>query len=152
MIRAAQDRSAGFPNITFQAADVLDWRWPTARFDCIASIAMLHHLPLDALLESMRAALAPGGMLLALDLYAPAGWREWPRDALALAASVALRIRHNHRVRDSQAARQAWGAHAAHDHYLSRVDVRRICAAILPVARVTQHLLWRYSIVWQKTK
>src|SRR2546423_12311609 len=46
MIRLARERSAKCPNIEFQAADVLDRSLPVEDFDCIASIATLHHLPL----------------------------------------------------------------------------------------------------------
>jgi SAM-dependent methyltransferase len=42
---------------------------PAAHFDCIVSIATLHHLPLELMLEKMKAALKENGVLLVLDLF-----------------------------------------------------------------------------------
>src|SRR5688572_17397969 len=66
MIRIARERSAQFPNIDFQIADVCDMPFPVASFDCIATIATLHHLPYAEMLLKMRDALKPGGVLLVL--------------------------------------------------------------------------------------
>jgi ubiquinone/menaquinone biosynthesis C-methylase UbiE len=43
MIRIARERSTQFPNIEFQLADVRELSLPDEHFDCIASIATLHH-------------------------------------------------------------------------------------------------------------
>lgn len=150
MIQSAQARSAAYPNITYQVADVLAWCWPTERFDCVASIATLHHLPLELVLAAIKTALKPGGVLLILDLYEAQGWRESYDAGLAMSGSLALRLLHNGRLRDSAAARQAWAVHAAHDVYLRLSQVREICSKLLPGATVTRHLFWRYSIVWHK--
>lgn len=152
MIRVAQARSAGFPNITYRVADVLNWPWPAERFDCVASIATFHHLPMEPMLASIKAALKPGGLLLILDLYDAQGWRESYDAGLAMIGSLALRLLHNGRRRESKAARQAWAAHGAHDVYLRLSQVRDICSKLLPGATVTRHLFWRYSIVWHKPR
>ena len=57
MIRIARERSAQLPNIEFQIADVMSCNLPLEGFDCIASIATLHHLPLREVLLKMKAAL-----------------------------------------------------------------------------------------------
>ena len=152
MIRVAQERSAEFPNITYQVADVLSWPWPAERFDCVASIATFHHLPMEPMLAAIKAALKPGGVLLILDLYEAQGWRESYDGGLAMIGSLALRLLHNGRIRESEAARQAWAAHGAHDVYLRLSQVREICSRLLPGATVTRHLFWRYSIVWHKPR
>jgi len=69
MIEVARERSRPYPNLTFQVADVTRWEFPVERFDCIASIATLHHLPLDSTLFKIRGAVRPGGTLIALDLF-----------------------------------------------------------------------------------
>src|ERR687895_610056 len=46
MIVLARERSAQFPNIEFEVADVLTRELPAEEFDCIATIATLHHLPM----------------------------------------------------------------------------------------------------------
>ncbi|MDQ6652669.1 MAG: class I SAM-dependent methyltransferase [Acidobacteriota bacterium] len=68
MICIARERSAQFPNIDFQLADIRDRHLPLESFDCIASIATLHHLPIPEILLKMKNALKPGGVLLILDL------------------------------------------------------------------------------------
>jgi len=152
MIRVAQDRSADCPNTTYQVADVLAWDWPAGRFDCVASIATFHHLPMEPMLAAIKAALKPGGVLIILDLYEAQGSRESYDAGLAIIGSLALRLLHNGRIRESEAARQAWAAHGAHDVYLRLSQVREICSRILPGAIVTRHLFWRYSIVWHKPR
>ncbi|HYW73443.1 MAG TPA: class I SAM-dependent methyltransferase [Pyrinomonadaceae bacterium] len=86
MIRVAQSRSRQFPQIEFKIGDVMSRDLPPAAFDCIATIATLHHLPADAVLLKLRNALRPGGVLLVLDLYQPEKnlWRPavWPTRSL----------------------------------------------------------------------
>jgi SAM-dependent methyltransferase len=150
MIQVARARSGGFSNVEFQVADATTWPFPTAEFDCIASIATLHHLPLDAMLAKMKAALRSGGVLAILDLYQAEGATELLVGAAAMPASILLRLLRTGRLRQPPQARQAWAAHGRHDSYLTLTQIRGACASILPGARVTRHLLWRYSIVWQK--
>ena len=150
MIQLAREGSPP-PNIDFQVADVLAWDFPAERFDAIATITTLHHLPLEPILSKMKGALKVGGVLVVLDLFKAA----WPADllssALAMPASLALKWVKNGRRRDSRAAQAAWAEHGRHDFYLTMAEVRQSCARVLPGARVKKHLLWRYSIVWKKT-
>jgi SAM-dependent methyltransferase len=177
MIRLARERSTQFPNIDFQLADICDQTLPDESFDCIASIATLHHLPYAEMLLKMKAALKPGGVLLILDLFEPARISDSPAAGLldspaaslwdslaaglsdsllnfvAFPVSVALRFKHYgrlRRLRQSPEERAAWAAHEHHDLYPTMHAVRTLCASILPCAKIKQHLLWRYSIVWQK--
>jgi hypothetical protein len=48
--------------------------------------------------------------------------------------------------------RDAWAAHERHDLYPTMTEVRALCASVLPGAKIKQHLLWRYSIVWEKAE
>ncbi len=148
MVRRAHEKSAQYSNIHYQVADVMDWEWSTNRFDCIASIATLHHLPLEEMLIRMKHALKPGGKLLVLDLFQ----QEQPtfRDIWAIVVSKTFQLVRNRRLRESAEVRTAWEAHGSHDHYLLLSQVREICAKHLPNASVKQHLLWRYSIIWEK--
>ncbi len=150
MIRIAREHSTLFPNIEFQLADVRDVPFPSASFDCIASIATLHHLPFPEMLMKMKTALKPGGVLLILDLFEPAGLTDSLLNLLALPLSATLRLIHYGRLLPPREARSAWAAHEHHDFYPTMSDVRAVCERLLPGARIKQHLLWRYSIVWQK--
>ena len=158
MIRIARERSAKFPNIDFQLADVCNTPIDLGSFDCIATIATLHHLPLSEMLLKMKAALKPGGVLLVLDLFERAriseslgpGLLDSLSNLLAIPVSVSLRLIHQGRLLPRREVRDAWAAHERHDIYPTMLEVHALCADILPSAKIRKHLLWRYSIVWQK--
>ena len=150
MIRIARERSAQFPNVEFQLADVRDTPFNFESFDCIATIATLHHLPLSEMFLKMKAALKPGGVLLVLDLFEPAGLFDSLSNLLAIPVSVSLRLLHQRRLRPRREVRDAWAAHECHDIYPTMREVHALCADILPGAKIRKHLLWRYSIVWRK--
>lgn len=149
MIDQARRRSAGWPGLEFRVADLMD-EASAARFDCIATIATLHHLPLEPTLARLGGALRSGGVLLVLDVVANHNLvaRLWA--ARAMPVALALRLWHWGRLRPTRAERQAWDAHCRTDRYSTLAEVRAACARVLPGARVRRHLLWRYSIVWNK--
>jgi len=150
MVRIAQERSKNCPNVEYQTADVLQWDFPCEKYDCIASIATFHHLPLELMLQKAKDALRPGGVLLILDLFKS----EWPRDFLmdcaAVPASAILRLVKTGRLREPQAVRDAWAAHGIHDVYLPFSVIDQICDLVIPGTELRRHLLWRYSIAWKK--
>jgi SAM-dependent methyltransferase len=150
MIRLARERSRQHPNIDFQVADVTAWTFPRAHFDCIASVATCHHLPLEETLIEARDALKVGGTLLILDLYQQRGLTDLFVSALAVPVHLALRLIKTGRLRRSTEAREAWAQHGLHEAYLSLSRIRQVCTRVPPGARVRRHLLWRYSIVWKK--
>ncbi len=199
MIRIAREQSTQFPNIEYLLTDIRDHQLPDAGFDCIASIATLHHLPFTETIEKMKSALKPGGVLLILDLFEPArlfnprkprtseppgpftstftagpftskpfsagpskrsfktagsfqfaGLLDLLSNLVALPVSAALRLIHQRRIFPPREVRDAWAAHAHHDLYPTMTEVRTLCASLLPDAKIKQHLLWRYSIVWKK--
>lgn len=151
MLHVARASAGDLPNLRFEERDVTAWELPRAHFDCIASIATLHHLPMAPTLMRLREALAPGGMLLVLDLVRDATPLDFARSLLAIPANLLLHLAKTGALRDPPALRAAWLAHGRTDHYLSIAEVRRACAdAGLHGARVRRHLLWRYSLVWRR--
>lgn len=150
MIRIARARSAHLPNIEFLIADVMSYDLPPEGFDCIATIATLHHLPLREALLKMKAALKPGGVLLVLDLFKAAGLMDALVNPLAISVSVSLRLIQHGRLLPARKVRDAWAAHERHDIYPTMKEVHALCAEILPGAQIRKHLLWRYSVVWKK--
>lgn len=175
MIRIARECSTKFPNIKFELGDVRERVLPGESFDCIATIATLHHLPFREILLKMKEALRPSGVLLVLDLFEPIKWHGHPaRDSragrachdqaasvregvldtftnvLAIPVSVTLRLIRQGRLLPRREVRAAWAEHERHDIYPTMSQVRELSAEILPGAKIRKHLLWRYSIVWEK--
>jgi SAM-dependent methyltransferase len=150
MIQVARARSEKYPNLRFEVADANDWPLPSEAYDCIVSIATLHHLPLEEMLGRMGDALRPGGALLILDLYQAEGVADLLTSLVAMPASLGLRLLKTGRLREPLAVRQAWAAHGVNDTYTPLAEIRRVCAGALPGAQVKRHLFWRYSLVWRK--
>ena len=150
MIRVARARSEQFKNLEYRCADVMAVDLPRESFDCVATIATLHHLPLRETICKLKDSVKPGGLLLVLDLFEPAGLRDQLLNVAAMGISVSLRLVHNKRLKPAKEVRAAWEAHGKTDSYPTMQEVRALGAAILPGAQIRQHLLWRYSIVWQK--
>lgn len=150
MIRVACSRSQHLANIDFQLADVMSWDFPAKHFDCISTIATLHHLPQRELLLKAKEALKPGGTLLVLDLVESKGPRDLLVDFIALGVSASLRLFHNGQLQPPADVRAAWEEHGQADSYATVDEIRALCAEILPGANVRRHLLWRYSLIYQK--
>jgi ubiquinone/menaquinone biosynthesis C-methylase UbiE len=153
MIRVARSRCASFRNIGFHVADAITWDFPAAHFDCIATIATLHHLPLREMILKMKTSLKSGGVLIVLDLFEPERnlfTADTFLNIVAIGVSGSLRLIHNGRLKPPREVRAAWEAHGQHDSYPKMNEVRNLCADLLPGAKVKKHLLWRYSIIWQK--
>jgi SAM-dependent methyltransferase len=149
MIKVARERAAGLGNLRFEVADVMRHPLPPGPFDCVVSIATLHHLPLRAALRRLAGLVTPGGLLLLLDLYRPAGMADHALALLAAPASLALGLARCGRLRPPPAVRAAWSAHAKHDRYPTLAEVTAASAEPLPGAAVRRHLLWRYSLAWR---
>lgn len=150
MVRVAKERSQGWANIDFHVGDVLDCEFPAAHFDCIASIATLHHLPMSIMLLKLRNALKAGGVFLVLDLFESEGWADRLNNIAGFPWHVALMLIRNHRLSEPRSVREAWAMHGLHDTYLRLSEIRELCGLIMPGAQVRRHLLWRYSIIWRK--
>jgi ubiquinone/menaquinone biosynthesis C-methylase UbiE len=150
MIRIAREHSLSFSNIDYNVADAVERELPAEEFDCIATIATLHHLPLALMLSKMERALKPNGVILILDLFQPEGIRDVLTNAMAMPVSVGFRLLKRGQLRPPAAVRAVWAEHAEHDRFPTLSEVRKLCARLLPGASVRKHLLWRYSVVWKK--
>ena len=150
MIRIARERSAMFPNIDFQVADVMARELPVEQFDFIATVATLHHLPMADVLPKIKAALKVNGVLLILDLFQTEGVSDAISSALAVPVSIGLRLIGHGRIMAPRQVREAWMEHGRHDSYLTLAEIHKVCDDLLPGAEVRKHLLWRYSIIWKK--
>jgi ubiquinone/menaquinone biosynthesis C-methylase UbiE len=150
MIRLARERSIKHSNIEYLLGDLLELSLPEESFDCVVSIATLHHLPTEQALRKMKSLLAPGGLLVIHDLIADDGFVDICRNVIAIPVNISLRFLRTGRPLPPREVRQAWNEHARHDVYLTLTEVKKLCAQLLPEASVQRHLLWRYTIVWQR--
>jgi SAM-dependent methyltransferase len=154
MIRIARERSAEFSNIEYQAADVMEYDFPVGHFDFAASFLTLHHVPLEQVIEKIKAALKPGGTLLVFDICDQKGIRNkifaFYYGILYTGERVIRRI-----SRMIGGPRKGTGKkmkkHDPDEIYPTFAEVSRVCQKLLPGAQVReQYGLDRYFIVWKK--
>lgn len=140
-IERARQRAETAP-IEFVEADFLEHAFPAGSFDLVASVAALHHLPMQPALVRMAALLRPGGVLAVVGL---ARSRPRPGDLVAEAAGIVLH-RVYRRIRNyvEQTAPVVWPPP------LTYRQAREIAEQTLPGVRYRRHALWRYSLVWTK--
>ncbi len=150
----AEARKAAPPNLDLRVADAMTVELPSASYDAVLSMAVLHHLPLDEALPRMAGWLRPGGVLAAVAL---------PRVEVArtLPLEVAAAVSHHGLGLAFSALRPVTGADLfrhedSHDAMpvadgrSTTREVRTAAEAVLPGVRVRRLLFWRYLLVWQK--
>jgi ubiquinone/menaquinone biosynthesis C-methylase UbiE len=150
MIRLAKSQSADYKNIEYLHGDFMRLSLPAQAYDCIVSIATLHHLPLEQALLKMKNALKPNGVLILHDLVADDGIVDRGMSVLAYPVSVAWRFWKTGQIRMPGEVRKAWAEHGKSEVYLTIAEVREMCRQYLPEALAERHLLWRYTVVWCK--
>jgi SAM-dependent methyltransferase len=150
MIRLARRRSAGGPNIEFVCDDFMTCPLRAGAFDCILTVATLHHMNPEAALARMKALLSPGGILVIHDLRSPRGLMDWLWSGLAAVARGDAWSWIRSRLHESAELRSAWLDHGAGESYPTMPEVHGLCRRELPGARVHRHPLWRYTVVWTR--
>ena len=135
--RAMTDPAA---RITFVEGDVMTLPFEPGSFDLIASVAMLHHVPLEPALARFRDLLRPGGVLAIVGLHALRTPVDYALAAVAIPFGLALRLRYG---------MTEVGAPIT-DPVETLREIRAAGATRLPGAAFRRHLLFRYSIVWRK--
>ncbi|MEA2337017.1 MAG: hypothetical protein QOE82_1024 [Thermoanaerobaculia bacterium] len=133
---------------TFEVADLYDYlAGRPSSFDCIVSLATLHHVDAPTALPLIAAALRSGGTLLILDILDRNGILNLPMNAIAAAIAVSRRAIRGEWL--SRELRAAWAEHGRGERYETAATLPQL-AAILPGARIRRHLIWRYSLIWTK--
>ena len=150
LIQIAKERSKAFKNIAYLLADVTSCTFPAQQFDCIVSIATLHHMPLEQILNKIKPALKVGGTLIVLDLYQAEGMIGFLTELIAIPANFVLTTLKHDRMRRSKEEVEAWAEHGKRDRYSTLQQVRHACRKTVPGAEVRRHLFWRYSLIWKK--
>jgi 2-polyprenyl-3-methyl-5-hydroxy-6-metoxy-1,4-benzoquinol methylase len=128
-------------DIDYVLGDFFSHDFAPESFDLVASVAALHHMDAMQALGRMTGLLRPGGILAIVGIART----EFPRDLAFVAASLTAKWAH-------RLAKSYW-EHSAPTVWPppeSFRRMRRIIRERLPGARYRRHLLWRYSVVWQK--
>lgn len=147
MIRRARERVMPEAPARFLCCDFMTEATAGGPYDCVVSIATLHHLDLDGAVRRMAALVRPRGLLLIHDLRSDRGVAEWIRLVPAMLARGWTRVRAR-RLWDRAEVRAAWAEHGREERYPSMAEVEAWAAALLPGARTTRHLQWRYTVAW----
>jgi SAM-dependent methyltransferase len=145
---ARESTDPGLP-VTFSVADALSYD-EGGRYDAITCVAVLHHLPLTETLSRFREQLAPGGTLVIVGLT-----REDTRVQTFLGlVSVPLNLiigwaKNRGRTAPGLPVAMTAPTRPADVPYTEFVrEARRV----LPGARLTRRLFWRYTLVWKKVR
>ena len=118
MVEGAIAASASVKNLRYRCEDFLEMEYPANSFDCIASIATIHHLPLGGTLRKIREILRPGGRLLILDLYRSRQLLDYAFSAVGVAANIIMEAAR--RQSRNAELRKAWVEHAPLDKKKAR--------------------------------
>ncbi|WP_258863053.1 class I SAM-dependent methyltransferase [Marinitenerispora sediminis] len=90
MIERARARTPARLGIHYTAASLQAFAPEQRRYGFISAIASLHHMPLTTTLRTLRAALAPGGVLAVVGLYRPESLSDLAATAAAAPPHWAL--------------------------------------------------------------
>jgi SAM-dependent methyltransferase len=140
MIALAREHTEN-TSVSFVEADFIGYpETETGHFDFICANTSLHHMDFERALDNVARLLRPGGRAAVIGLARDAS----PRDYLAGAAAVPVDrlYKEFHIERDSGAP--------IRDPEMSWREVRRAARRVLPGVRYRRHLLWRYSLRWDK--
>ena len=148
MLRVARARCAARRNVTFVEGDILGLSAGLGPFDCVISVNLLHHLPVEEAAHTMKALVAPGGLLVVHDVRQSTGAFDRLMDGPRLAVKIPWRFGSVSRVRAYFRQRAAWAQHADGDVLPTAEEIARMRDSHFPGAAVRQHFLWRYTLLW----
>jgi 2-polyprenyl-3-methyl-5-hydroxy-6-metoxy-1,4-benzoquinol methylase len=131
---------AGREHVEVRQDDVMSADLEPASFDAVLSIAVLHHLGLEAGLTRLASLVAPGGTLGIAGLARTRSGYDLAHDVVGTVMTRVLRRR-----------RRYWEVQApiadVHDTY---TEVLRTATLLLPGVRYRRHPLFRYSLIWSR--
>lgn len=140
MIALARTRGRTVGNATFRTDDFLSCPFADGSFDFACANTALHHMGSEAALTEMARILRPGGRLAVVGLAKNGTAADWIIDAAGIPANRYYKF-----------TRHEGGSGApvmAPD--LTWAQVRATARRLLPGVRYRRHLLWRYSLIWDK--
>jgi ubiquinone/menaquinone biosynthesis C-methylase UbiE len=140
MIALARERGQALANVTFLAGDFLDYPFEAGSFGFACANTALHHMDFAAALAKMARILRPGGRLAVVGLGDNGSPADWIIDAAAVPANHYYKLVRGEGT--SGAPVMAPG--------MTWAQARETARRVLPGVRYRRHLLWRYSLRWDK--
>lgn len=144
MIAQARMLSSGIRNVRYLEADLADHALGRARYDYIACIAGLHHMPFTETITKLRAALAPGGVLAIVGCYRQASPADYAPDLIAIPANLIANAAVRARAGDGRATAPIM------DPQLTLPEIRQRTRRLLPGAVIRRRLFWRYTLIYRR--
>jgi 2-polyprenyl-3-methyl-5-hydroxy-6-metoxy-1,4-benzoquinol methylase len=120
------------------------------QFDIIISIAALHHMNEEKVLEMMKNKLTKNGKIIILDLV-KRDIKDYLLAIIVAPLSILLRLKNNGNIKVSKAEKEAWAGHFQYDKYLTIKEIKKMVKIKLGKAKVKKHLFWRYSIIYKNS-
>ena len=146
----ARARAKVHGGLSFLCDDFLTHDFGSQNFGCVITAAALHHIPIDLAFPRLLELLAPDGRLILHDIRADAGILDHLRSRFGLAQIAFGRLLRTGSPLRPRAVRDAWERHCASETYLTLSEAQTLANRLMPGARVHNHWLWRYTIVWDR--
>jgi SAM-dependent methyltransferase len=127
--------------VSFVEGDFLSYpEAETGHFDFVCANTALHHMDFEAALDTIARLVRPGGRAAVIGLARDASKRDYLAGAAAM--PVDRLYKEFHREGNSGAP--------IRDPEMSWDEVRDAARRTLPGVKYRRHLLWRYSLLWDK--
>lgn len=152
MIEIANERTQQNKGIVFRKVNYLDKELEEDYYDCIVSVATLHHIDFEQFAAKVKKELKPGGRLLIVDLYQEETIYETFLDFVASPVSKFYKRLYNSEIKSSKQADQIWQEHGESDEYLTIAALKKLVKKHFPEGKLRRRLLWRYTLLWEKTE
>ena len=136
-------------NIEYLLQDI-DSYSPADKFDCIISIATMHHLNIDTVLPKIREMLTPNGIFIVLDLYKTSTLSDKLNELASVIATHVCNWLWKQSAARSKEEYAAWRDHEPLDEYLTLSELRRKYTRQLPGSELKRLFFWRYLLVYRK--
>jgi ubiquinone/menaquinone biosynthesis C-methylase UbiE len=137
MIGLARSR---VPDAIFVAGDFMEHAFRDDSFGFACANTALHHMDFAAALAKMARILRPGGRLAVVGLADHGSPADWIMDAAGTPANYYYRL----------TRREGSSGAPVMDPDMTWAQVRATAERALPGVRYRRHLLWRYSLRWDK--
>jgi ubiquinone/menaquinone biosynthesis C-methylase UbiE len=140
MVGLARERGRSFPTVTFVAGDFLAYPFRAEAFEFACANTALHHMDFAAALAKMARILRPGGRLAVVGLADNGSAADWIIGAAGLSADRYYKLVRGHGSSGAPVMAPA----------MTWEQARATAERVLPGVRYRRHLLWRYSLRWDK--